>query len=366
MKRITWDFLSVELTRKCQLNCKHCFRGKSQNLTISKETIDKFLSQTEIIGYLHFTGGEPTLAIEEMRYFLDCLYKYRIPLFHLQIITNGYTKSEEFVQVVKDYSDMIRLCYMDAEVDMKYYVTIGVSVDRYHVGYDPKEALEYYKEELQGYAKVIPMTDGNIPFKTGNGTTLLEAIPEIDKQKLDTRIEILSKDFKPMCPQYKTYKLLHDEQVYVVCEMSLSAKGNVTLYRICSNNDYKFEDLANQNVCNVHETDSIYDSIIEYNKGKKSCLEKMREEKIRNKERENDPKYKAKLFRSIWNYAKVVGDSAVTEDIVTLLADKKITDPVEDADQRLDGNLIQISDIEPESIIDIMKDVENFEYGKEE
>lgn len=101
MKRITWDFLSVELTRKCQLNCKHCFRGKSQNLTISKETIDKFLSQTEIIGYLHFTGGEPTLAIEEMRYFLDCLYKYRIPLFHLQIITNGYTKSEEFVQVVK-------------------------------------------------------------------------------------------------------------------------------------------------------------------------------------------------------------------------------------------------------------------------
>ena len=92
----------------------------------------------------------------------------------------------------------------------------------------------------------------------------------------------------------------------------------------------------------------------------------MREEKIRNKERENDPKYKAKLFRSIWNYAKVVGDSAATEDIVTLLADKKITDPVEDADQRLDGNLIQISDIEPESIIDIMKDVENFEYGKEE
>lgn len=36
---------------------------------------------------------------------------------------------------------------------MKYYVTIGVSVDRYHVGYDPKDALEYYKKELKVYAK---------------------------------------------------------------------------------------------------------------------------------------------------------------------------------------------------------------------
>lgn len=222
MKKITWDFLSVELTRKCQINCEHCFKGKAQNLTISKEIIDKFLKQTEVIGYLHFTGGEPTLALNEMEYFLDCLYEYRIPLFHLQIITNGYEKSERFVQIVKDYSEMIKLCYLDKKVDMKYYVTIGVSVDRYHVGYDSKDALEYYKKELEGYAKVIPMTDGNIPVKIGNGTNLPEAISEMDKRRLDTRIEILSKDTKPMCPHYKAYKLSHDEQVYVVCEMNLS------------------------------------------------------------------------------------------------------------------------------------------------
>ena len=113
MKKITWDFLSVELTRKCQINCKHCFKGKCQNITISKEVIEKFLKQTEAIGFLHFTGGEPTLALEEMDYFLDLLYEYRIPLFHLQIITNGYEKSEKFVQIVQDYSKMIKLCHLD-------------------------------------------------------------------------------------------------------------------------------------------------------------------------------------------------------------------------------------------------------------
>lgn len=364
-KRITWDFLSVELTRKCQLKCKHCFRGKAQNLTLSKDTIDKFLSQTEIIGYLHFTGGEPTLALDEMSYFLDCLYKYRIPLFHLQVITNGYEKSEEFVKIIKDYSNMIRLCYLDAEVDMKYYVTIGVSTDRYHVGYDPKETVEYYKEQLKGYAKVIPMTDGNTPVKKGYGVSLPEAFEEIDKQTLDTRVEILSKDLKPMCPQFKTYNLLHDEQIYVVCEMSLSAKGNVTLYRVCSNNDYRFEDLPNQNICNVNETDSIYDEIIKYNKGKKSCLERIREQKIRDKKRNEDPAYLMKMLMNGVRKMMVLGEDTVKDDLITFMADKKIYDPVEDADKLVDGKYIRIDDIEPEQVENIMKQAEEFDYSEE-
>ena len=86
----------------------------------------------------------------------------------------------------------------------------------------------------------------------------------MDKQKLDTRIEILSKDTKPMCPHYKTYKLSLEEQVYVVCEMSLSAKGNVTLGKVSSNNEYDFEDLPNQYICNVNDKD-VYLLILSLN-----------------------------------------------------------------------------------------------------
>lgn len=297
-----------------------------------------------------------------MEYFLDCLYEYRIPLFHLQIITNGYEKSERFVQIVKDYSEMIKLCYLDKKVDMKYYVTIGVSVDRYHVGYDSKDALEYYKKELEGYAKVIPMTDGNIPVKIGNGTNLPEAISEMDKQRLDTRIEILSKDTKPMCPHYKAYKLSHDEQVYVVCEMNLSAKGNVTLGKVSSNNEYDFEDLPNQYICNVNDRMSIYDSIVEYNKDKKSCLEMNKEKRIRDREREENPRYKAKMFKNIFNYVRIVGDSVASEDFITFLANKHISEPLESKDK----DVININDIPLEDIDSIIADVENFEYRKEE
>lgn len=49
--------LSIEITRKCNMNCIFCSRGDSQNLTISKSIIDKtllFLYYTELqapIGY---------------------------------------------------------------------------------------------------------------------------------------------------------------------------------------------------------------------------------------------------------------------------------------------------------------------------
>ena len=101
MRKITWDHISIELTRKCQLKCRHCFRGKAENKEISIETLDNFLKNTEIIGMLHFTGGEPTLALDQMEYIVDKLNEYRIPLFKLQLVTNGYEKSERFVEIVK-------------------------------------------------------------------------------------------------------------------------------------------------------------------------------------------------------------------------------------------------------------------------
>lgn len=358
MRKITWDFLSIELTRKCQLNCRHCFRGHSQNLSIAKDSLDLFLKQTEIIGMLHFTGGEPTLAVEEMRYILDKLYEYRIPLFRLQVITNGYVKSEEFVQIVKDYSDMIRICYLEADIDMKYYVTIGVSIDRYYEGYDPNETLKYYKKELKGYAKVIPMTDGNIPVRSGNANSLPEALNQDEKERLDTRVEILTKDIKPMCPNYKTYNIVHDEQVYVVCEMSLTAKGDITLYRICSNSDYDYED--KNIICNIHNVSSIYDAIIQYNKDKCSCLEKMKKRKIKEEKRKNDPAKLLKDMMQVIRMQSIVGSTY--EDMVTFLANKHISDPIEYAENIIDDKIVDVSNLESKDIDGIIKQVQEYNY----
>ena len=38
--------MNIELTRRCNMACKHCLRGDAQNLTISKEIIDKIFTDT--------------------------------------------------------------------------------------------------------------------------------------------------------------------------------------------------------------------------------------------------------------------------------------------------------------------------------
>ena len=171
MRKITWDWMSIELTRKCQLKCRHCFRGKAQDKTISLDTLDKWLKHTEIIGMLHFTGGEPTIAIEQMEFIADKLREYGIPLFRLQFVTNGYEKSERLVEVVKKFSEIIKISNMYEEnFKVNNNIVICVSCDRYHKeqNYNPLEAVSFYKEKLKGYAKVSEFYDGNLPSAEGN------------------------------------------------------------------------------------------------------------------------------------------------------------------------------------------------------
>ena len=81
------DYLSVEITRKCQLKCAHCMKGEAQNIDMSVEVIDKLLESVVSIGTLLFTGGEPTMNLQGMKYFLDVIKSKGISLNKLQIIT---------------------------------------------------------------------------------------------------------------------------------------------------------------------------------------------------------------------------------------------------------------------------------------
>lgn len=283
MKKITWDAISVELTRKCQLHCEHCYKGKAQNLDISHDTIDNWLAQTEHIGELRFTGGEPTINTEGMRYILDGLYRYRIPLMRLNIITNGYEISDDFVQIIKDYNELISICHLFDKtiLDTKNYIHIAVSNDRYHKGYDIMGAVEKLKSVVQDYATIHTTEQGNLPISCGNAEGLPEAsrthkiLPEYKR-----RIEVMTKDYTPSCPhaQSGTYKLLHDNQALVICDMSLTAKGDLGRFPLVMW-DYDKEDNSNDIVCNVNNSVCIYDDIIAYNNGKISCCEAQKKEK---------------------------------------------------------------------------------------
>ncbi len=40
--------LVLETTRRCNIRCKHCMRGESQNINLTKETV------TQVLNYLEY------------------------------------------------------------------------------------------------------------------------------------------------------------------------------------------------------------------------------------------------------------------------------------------------------------------------
>ena len=275
MKKLTIDEIQVELTRECNMKpqCNHCFRGDAQSIRIDKKYIDLLLDQTEIIGSIFFTGGEPLLCLDEMNYLLDQLYTRGIPLFEFNIITNGLIFNDEVVAVIKRYSDMIKLCKelgTKKQVDIENSIIVGVSIDKYHNHLEvAKLNIEKLRSALKGYAQVVKTAGGNLPMKEGRGKVLSNGLLCSNiGQNQQKRIEILDKTHKPMCPQYQLYKMVKPEQVIVCCGVYLNAKG----YLMPSGlglHDYSVVDDPSNHIC--HVTEPIYENIILYNQGKIDC-----------------------------------------------------------------------------------------------
>lgn len=88
-KKVLLHFSLIEVTRKCNLKCRHCLRGEAENITITKEMIDNYFDNIDGILTLNFTGGEPLLAIDEIEYTIDKIIKDKIRVASLAVITNG-------------------------------------------------------------------------------------------------------------------------------------------------------------------------------------------------------------------------------------------------------------------------------------
>lgn len=115
--------LILEVTRKCNISCDHCLRGEPLNMNLKKEYIDTLLNQTDEIGLVTFTGGEPTLNVPIMEYFLEQCKQRNISIEGFYVATNGMNVPEEFVMFcLKMYS----YCYS------KEMCRIDVSNDIYH------------------------------------------------------------------------------------------------------------------------------------------------------------------------------------------------------------------------------------------
>lgn len=256
---------SLEITGKCNLNCPHCLNNGSQDYEISTEVIDRLLDFSDKFEELHFTGGEPTLALNKMDYFLEESKKRNIKIYSLNIMTNGTGFNVEFYNILDRYKIYIKQCleeYFKKSISDECattHITIGISDDEYHKvnaveAYKKAKKLDFHKVAFIGLA-----TNGNIVAQVGRGKDF--GVTDFGKFRVG-KIGVLHRN--TYCP-YSNYLSKIEKDYAVMCRMELGHDGN--LYANGQPRD-KYV------VCNIMNTESILDAIDVWNdKNPLYCLE---------------------------------------------------------------------------------------------
>ena len=164
--------LILEITRRCNIQCRHCLRGKVQSKNMSFETIRKALAGVDSIGTITFTGGEPCLNVPAIRYFTECIHMMSIDLGAFYVVTNGKIASRSLADA------LTKLSWHCDEVDRRTGdFEVGglvMSRDQFHreLRYDQDRArnlymdLPFYHDEERHIDIELPINEG---FAIDNG-----------------------------------------------------------------------------------------------------------------------------------------------------------------------------------------------------
>lgn len=97
MAKFTVEELLMEVTRFCNLDCKHCFRGEAQNAFMSFDTIHNLLANVDHIEKLVLSGGEPLVAIRQLNEVANTIKRNNIMVDEISIITNGTVLNTDII-----------------------------------------------------------------------------------------------------------------------------------------------------------------------------------------------------------------------------------------------------------------------------
>ena len=124
MDKVSISSLVIEVTRKCNMECDHCMRGKAENLDMDLNLVRSFFSQVESIGALTFTGGEPSLVPHIIDGIIEIAKEMQIPVDSFYIVTNAKKVTDEWLKTILN----VHLYCSDGE-DMN---RISISNDGFH------------------------------------------------------------------------------------------------------------------------------------------------------------------------------------------------------------------------------------------
>lgn len=301
MRKLIFDFISIEVTRRCNLNCRHCLRGDAQEVDIDFAVIDALVEQSAQIYTLTFTGGEPTLNVPAIAHTLDALHRRNVPVTSMRVITNGVLHSRELVETVREFSD-----YIAKWKDPDSYVCVQVSEDRYHVGTEPRASVDFYRRELAGAAEVEIVRAGEAPLAIGRARGLKSAQEPPVSGRIPHKIETLEPGKPCACQVRDLWPDIKDGEKVVCCRLNLSAHGDLSLL-LSDSGEYMADDKRRDLVvCNLSpgyspEACDIDRGITEFNQQFPTCrAAKEREETIQAKEYAERPRRMIEDFRQAY------------------------------------------------------------------
>ncbi len=107
--------LFLELTRMCTIECEHCLRGDRRDEYMSLETVNNCFKNVSEINVLLLTGGEPLLAINQIKEIIKIIKENNIKVNKINLVTNGTVLNEDILSTLKELSCMtyldIRMSY---------------------------------------------------------------------------------------------------------------------------------------------------------------------------------------------------------------------------------------------------------------
>ena len=109
LERLNVQSLILELTRQCNLNCAHCFRGDSEKEYMPLDTIDKVFNDICRVNSFLLTGGEPLLAKKQLKRITEIIMKENINVGDIIIVTNGTVLSFDILGMLFQLSERANL-----------------------------------------------------------------------------------------------------------------------------------------------------------------------------------------------------------------------------------------------------------------
>ncbi len=180
--------LALELTRKCNLNCGHCVRGRCQNVEMPDEIIDKVFSEVDKVGGLSFIGGETSLCADKLNKVYESLKAHKTEVDGITIFTNAVDISPECIQALKNLESLAMvndkgvrgLIKSGVYKDGDFPLQVIVSLDKFHLeamekaGIDKKKVKANIEELAKHFPVEIDKTCNFLLFNVGNARNVTD------------------------------------------------------------------------------------------------------------------------------------------------------------------------------------------------